>query len=81
MRQFQLAASLATFKAVPEIAANATSSTPSVDGKAFGVYHTLGCVTDFLTMTEVEKDAFGQPHYEPSRLSVCLPLQRINQIS
>ena len=75
MRQFQLAASLATFKAVPEIAANATSITPSVDGKAFGVYHTLGCVTDFLTMKEVAKDAFGQTYLEPAKLSMCMPLQ------
>jgi len=74
MRQFQLAACLATFKAVPDIAANATSITSSADGKAFGVHHTLGCVTDFLTMKEVGKDAFGQAHFEPTKLSMCMPL-------
>jgi len=74
-RQFQMAVNLATFKQIPDTAAKATSINPSADGKAFGVHHTVGCAIDFLTMTEVEKDAFGQPHYEPSRLSVCLPLQ------
>ena len=74
MRQFQLAACLASFKTVPDIAANATSITSSSDGKAFGVHHTLGCVTDFLTMKEVGKDAFGQAHFEPTKLSMCMPL-------
>ena len=77
MRQFQLAANLVVFRTVPDIAANANSITPSADGKAFGVHHTLGCVTDFLTMEEAAKDAFGQIHFEPAKRSLCLPLQEV----
>ena len=76
MRAFHLAASLVAFSKVPEIAEKANSITPSADGKSFGVHHALGCATDFLTMNEVTKDAFGQPHYEATKHSLCMPLQQ-----